>query len=137
MADDPTQTPNTTAPPPTQDAIAIAVKQENSSNAVPQVIAGGRGRVAEQILEIAFSQGIRVREDADLAQMLSVVDVESEIPLEAFATVAEILTYVYETNNAMKPDGNTHTEDEAEASSPANAAEMAASWEMSKGNIDE
>lgn len=96
--------PNTSALPPTGGAVAIAVKQHGDGNQAPTVIAGGRGRVAEQILEIAFSQGIKVREDADLAQMLSVVDVDSEIPLEAFAAVAEILTYVYEANNDMKPD---------------------------------
>lgn len=137
MADDPSQTPNASAPPSTQDAIAVAIKKESGAGLVPKVIAGGRGRVAEQILEIAFSQGIRVREDADLAQMLSVVDVESEIPLEAFATVAEILTYVYEANNAMNPDKNSQAEDAGEPSASVNAAEMAEAWATNKGNSDE
>ena len=88
MNDPKPNTPNAKAPPPTAEAIAVAVKHENGPQQVPKVIAGGRGRIAEQILEIAFAQGIRVREDADLAHMLSVVDVDSEIPLEAFATVA-------------------------------------------------
>jgi flagellar biosynthesis protein len=46
-----------------------------------------------------------VREDADLAELLVAVDVESEIPLEALAAVAEILSYVYRANNALEaPD---------------------------------
>lgn len=64
----------------------------------PRVIAGGRGTVAEQILEIAFANGIKVREDADLAELLSAIELDDEIPLEAFAAVAEILIYVYKAN---------------------------------------
>ena len=60
-------------------------------------------RLAHQILAIAFAQGIRVREDADLAELLSHVDVDSEIPLEAFAAVAEILAYVYRANGSLPP----------------------------------
>jgi flagellar biosynthesis protein len=64
-------------------------------------LAGGRGAIAEQILNIAFAQGVRVREDADLAQLLAAVDIDSEIPVEAFAAVAEILVYVWRANGAM------------------------------------
>jgi len=35
--------------------------------------------------------------------MLSAIDIDSEIPVEAFAAVAEILTYVYRANGNM-PD---------------------------------
>lgn len=129
MADDPSSSSNAKPPPPTAEAIAVAVKQNEDAGHAPQVIAGGKGRVAEQILEIAFSQGIRVREDADLAQMLSVVDIESEIPLEAFATVAEILTYVYEANNALNPDHEQNPPDSPDA--------MVKTWMADKGNPNE
>ena len=62
------------------------------------MVASGRGSIAEQILAIAFAKGIKVREDADLAKLLSVIEIDSEIPIEAFATVAEILAYVYRAN---------------------------------------
>ncbi len=83
--------------------IAVALGSEPERGAVPKVVASGRGSVAEQILAIAFAQGIRVREDADLAELLSHVDVDSEIPLEAFAAVAEILAYVYRANGSLPP----------------------------------
>ncbi|MAO55668.1 MAG: flagellar protein FhlB [Rhodospirillaceae bacterium] len=70
------------------------------SGAAPSVVAGGRGRLAEQILQIAFANGIKVREDADLAQLLTTIDLEEEIPVEAFAAVAEILIYLYRANGA-------------------------------------
>lgn len=77
--------------------IAVAV-EERAGSAAPKVSATGRGYVAEQILALAFARGIKVREDADLAQILSVVDVDSDIPTEAFAAVAEILAHVYRAN---------------------------------------
>ena len=81
--------------------IAAALGDEDGGGA-PRVVAKGSGAVAEQILQIAFDHGVKVREDADLAELLIAVDVESEIPLEALAAVAEILAYVYRANNALE-----------------------------------
>ena len=112
--------------PEKKDSIAVAIKQSDGKISVPKVVAGGKGGVAQQILEIAFQNGIKVREDADLAELLSVVDVDSEIPLDAFAAVAEILTYVYQLNNAMTPEmENAQDMDKDER---LNAEELAARW---------
>ena len=81
-----------------KEAVAVALAHELVDDRPPKVVAGGRGHIAEQILEIAFANGVKVREDADLAQLLSSIDIDSEIPVEAFAAVAEILTYVYQAN---------------------------------------
>ncbi len=83
------------------DTVAVALEYDPDSEFAPKIVAGGRGAVAEQILQIAFAQGVKVREDSDLAEILSTIDVDSEIPLEAFAAVAEILTYVYRANGNM------------------------------------
>jgi flagellar biosynthesis protein len=80
--------------------VAVALACPLQSTHAPKVLAGGRGAVAEQILNIAFAQGVRVREDADLAQLLAAVDIDSEIPVQAFAAVAEILVYVWRANGA-------------------------------------
>jgi flagellar biosynthesis protein len=66
----------------------------------PRVVASGRGAVAEQILQIAFERGVKVRTDSDLAEILAAVEVDSEIPLAALAGVAEILRYLYRTDGA-------------------------------------
>ena len=86
--------------PKTKDAIAVALAEGAQPGKAPSVVAGGRGRVAEQILQIAFANGIKVREDADLAQLLTTINMEEEIPVEAFAAVAEILIYLYRANGA-------------------------------------
>ena len=82
--------------------IAVALEEQPDQGA-PRITASGRGFVAEQILQIAFANGVKVREDADLVQILAAVDVDSEIPTEAFAAVSEILAYVYRANGQVPP----------------------------------
>lgn len=62
-------------------------------------------------MALAFANGVKVREDADLAELLSAVDLESEIPLEAFTAVAEILSYVYRANGAMQSNETLDPDD--------------------------
>ena len=80
---------------PSGRPVAIALRQELDDDSNPRVVAKGRGKVAEQILAIAFDRDVKVRTDADLAEVLAAVELDSEIPLQALATVSEILTYVY------------------------------------------
>ncbi|MFZ4541354.1 MAG: EscU/YscU/HrcU family type III secretion system export apparatus switch protein [Rickettsiales bacterium] len=82
---------------------AVAIEYERGTDEAPRVTASGAGSLAEQILAIAFDRGIKVREDAELVEILSLVDVDSPIPLEAFTAVAEILAFVYQANAARKP----------------------------------
>jgi len=81
-----------------QKAVAIGYEQGNAEDAAPVVVASGTGNVAEQILALAFAHGVRVRKDEDLVEVLSKVEVDTPIPLEAFTAVAEILSYVYQMN---------------------------------------
>lgn len=90
-------------PAPEKTPVAVALQYEPDKGNAPRVVAGGRGSIAEQILAIAFAQGVKVREDADLAELLSAIDIDSEIPVEAFAAVAEILIYVYRSNGTALP----------------------------------
>ena len=98
--------------------VAVALGYEPGTGSAPKVVAGGRGAVAEQILEIAFAHGVKVREDANLAELLSAIDIDSDIPAEAFAAVAEILVYVYRANGRLDDlmttsDGTTEFSDAA------------------------
>ena len=82
---------------------AVALKDGNDSGEVPVITAAGRGKIAEKILQLAFENGIKVREDSDLAEMLAKIELESPIPSEAFMAVAEILSYVYKANGQPDP----------------------------------
>lgn len=92
----------TTKGPKQEIAVALSYKPDQGDGA-PKVVASGRGAVAREILDRAFANGVKVREDADLVELLAAVDVDSVIPLEAFMAVAEILAYVYQANQQDAP----------------------------------
>jgi flagellar biosynthesis protein len=82
---------------------AVALKRYGiDENALPKVIASGYGKLAEEILEIAFRNGVKVREDKDLAQLLAALDQGRFIPPEALMAVAEVLAYVYKANGTYQ-----------------------------------
>lgn len=82
-------------------ATAVALKKYGiDEGALPKVVAAGYGVWAEKIVEIAFQNGVRVREDRDLAQLLAAIELDSDIPTEALVAVAEILAYVYKANGS-------------------------------------
>lgn len=82
---------------------AVALKDSEGGKKVPRIAAAGRGKVAEKILELAFENGIKVREDSDLAELLTSIELDSPIPSEAFMAVGEILSYVYKANGKKDP----------------------------------
>jgi len=79
--------------------LAVALKYDRQTDAAPRVVAKGDGEIAEAILALAREHGVAVREDKDLAQLLATVELETQIPIEAFVAVAEILSYVYRSSH--------------------------------------
>ena len=82
-------------------AKAVAIADERGRGDAPRVTAIGIGPFAEKILSIAFENGVRVREDAALVDILAALDVDSQVPLEALPVVTEILSYVYRANGEI------------------------------------
>ena len=89
---------------PEPNPVAIALRHVAGSPGQPRVVASGRGFTAERILELAFANGIKVREDADLAEMLAAVGIGEEIPFAAFSAVAEILAHLYRTSHSASAE---------------------------------
>ena len=87
--------------PKIQTAVAITAAEDGVG--MPRITAAGRGKLAEQILQLAFENGINVREDSALATMLAKIELDSPVPSEAFFAVAEILSYVYRANGEPNP----------------------------------
>lgn len=98
---DPLKPLNAEAIPKRQTAVAL--KDRSAENKVAAITAAGRGKIAEQILEIAFVNGIKVRQDADLAELLAKFEIDSPIPSEALMAVGEILAYIYRANGEPNP----------------------------------
>ena len=82
---------------------AVAIDDGAQRREIPRITAAGRGNIAEKILQLAFENDIKVREDSDLAEMLAKIELDSPIPSEAFMAVAEILSYVYRANGQPNP----------------------------------
>ena len=83
-------------------AKAVALRYKSHENAAPKVVAKGLRKIAEGIIAMAREHNIPLREDPDLIEILLKIDIGDEIPEELYQVVAEILAFVYKTNNKWK-----------------------------------
>ncbi len=82
---------------------ALGLRYDPDGDAAPRVVAKGSGELAERLLEIARENGVPVRHDPDLLQMLSVTEVGEEVPVEVYAVVAELIGFLYRLNEEASP----------------------------------
>jgi flagellar biosynthesis protein len=83
---------------------AAALRYEPGQEA-PEVVASGRGYVAERILAAAREAGVPVREDAALVEALSKLELGEQIPEALYVAVAEALAWAYglDTKGRARP----------------------------------
>jgi flagellar biosynthesis protein len=74
---------------------AAALKYRQGEDSAPKVIAKGRGKVADKIMEVARLCHIPIKEDRELVEVLSSLDLYQEIPPELYKAVAGILAFIY------------------------------------------
>lgn len=60
----------------------------------PRVVASGRGLIGQKIIEAAQAHGVPIEKNAVLAEALSTIELETEIPERLYMAVAEILAFV-------------------------------------------
>jgi len=63
------------------------------------VVAKGQGKIAEKIIELAKKHDIPSKDDPDLIEVLSSLEIDEEIPSEIYVAVAELLAFVYSANS--------------------------------------
>ena len=68
----------------------------------PQVLAVGRGPIAEEIVRVAKEHGIPLHDDPSLVEALAALDVSDTIPRELYAVVAEVLAYVFRVDSGAQ-----------------------------------
>ncbi len=78
---------------------AVALRYRPEEDNAPRLAAKGRGPVADKIIELARQHNIPIRQDRNLVQVLSVLNLEQEIPPNLYKAVAEILAFVYRLSN--------------------------------------
>lgn len=84
---------------------AVALKYDAQLNSAPVVKAKGIGEVADKIIKIAKENGIPIKEDTDLTELLMQIELNEEVPPELYRVVAEIFAYVYRLNKLKTYDG--------------------------------
>ena len=93
------------------EVVALRYDREEDQRA-PSVVARGRGEIAERILETAIEAGVPVREDKDLLELLSLVELGEEIPVEVFGAVAQLISFLWELNEERTSGGPGGRRDE-------------------------
>ena len=92
--------PNDILPPrPTK---AAALQYDKTKSAAPRLTAKGRGLVADKIIAMAEENNIPLYQDRDLIEILEKTELDTEIPLEVYAVVAEIFAFIYKVNQTKK-----------------------------------
>ncbi|CAD7848312.1 MAG: hypothetical protein [Olavius algarvensis Delta 4 endosymbiont] len=81
---------------------AAVISYDPAKDRAPQLVAAGRGLIAEKILEVARAFNVPVREDRNLVHLLEALEINSDIPEELYRVVAEVLVYVYKLDNAFE-----------------------------------
>lgn len=81
---------------------AVALRYRPEQDQAPKVSAKGSGRIAEKILALAKEHGIPIKEDPDLVEVLARLQVDDEVPPEVYVVVAEILAFVYRSNDGYR-----------------------------------
>ncbi|MDN5326541.1 MAG: flagellar biosynthesis protein [Moorella sp. (in: firmicutes)] len=74
---------------------AVALRYNSEEDKAPRVVASGRGAIAGKIITAAREAGVPIHRDTHLAEMLAGIDIGSEIPVELYQMVAEILAFIY------------------------------------------
>lgn len=82
-----------------QEKKAIALKYDKDKDNAPKVVANGSRYLAEEIINIATKYEIPIKQDEDLVQMLSQIEVNQEIPSTMYKAVAEIFSFIYDITN--------------------------------------
>lgn len=86
---------------------AVSLQYDAQKSKAPTVTAKGQGPIAEKIIDLARQHNIPIKEDPDLVQVLSQVDIDQEVPPSVYKVVAELLAFVYQLNESY---GKKNTE---------------------------
>jgi flagellar biosynthesis protein len=91
---------------PAKRPLAVALRYEAPD--APRVVAVGRGELGQRIIDTARENGVPLETNPALAEALSTIEVETEIPIELYEAMAVILAFILRASEtarapALKP----------------------------------
>tara|TARA_A100001015_G_scaffold38923_1_gene42744 strand:- start:14249 stop:14653 length:405 start_codon:yes stop_codon:yes gene_type:complete len=81
---------------------AAVLKYDVDQDKAPKIVGIGKGQVAEKILKVAEEHRIPFYEDPSLIDLLSKLEIQSEVPPQLYNLVAEVLSFVYKLDRLAK-----------------------------------
>jgi flagellar biosynthesis protein len=72
--------------------LAVALTYEKPH--APRVVAKGRGELGQEIIDTARKHGIAIEQNPALAEALSHVELDDQIPKELYRAVATVLGFI-------------------------------------------
>lgn len=72
--------------------LAVALKYDPGS--APRVVATGRGHLGQRIIDVAREHGVPLEQNPALAEALSSLELDEEIPEQLYRAVAQILGFI-------------------------------------------
>lgn len=85
------------------EKIPLAVALTYDEPRAPRVVAVGRGEIGQRIIDTAREHGVPLETNAPLAEALSAIELETEIPLELYAAVATIIGFIMRAADLPAP----------------------------------
>ncbi|MCQ2978184.1 MAG: EscU/YscU/HrcU family type III secretion system export apparatus switch protein [Clostridia bacterium] len=84
-----------------EELLATAIEY-NEQEAVPKVVASGKGHIAEKIIEEGQKENITIYKDKELANLMKNLDVGEQIPPSLYNVVAQVLVFVSDMDLKVK-----------------------------------
>ena len=102
---------------------SLAVALTYDAPGAPKVVAVGRGSLGERIIEAAKDNGIPLEQNPFLAEALSTVEIDTEIPESLYRAVAEIIGFILGTAEAVTDTSAATTLPQGSAALPSRKGE--------------
>lgn len=84
----------------TKRKVATALKYNPEAQVAPELVAKGKGVVAENIIEKAREHDIHMYEDEKLSNQLYNLSIGDEVPPELYHVVAQVLAFIAELDRS-------------------------------------
>lgn len=75
---------------------AVALSYDPIAGNAPKIVAKGKGKIAENILDKANEYQVPIQEDPTLVELLGQLEVDETIPEQLYQAVAEVFAYIYQ-----------------------------------------
>lgn len=86
---------------PSKPPVAVALRYDAPS--APKVVAVGRGELGQRIVDVARENGVPIERNAALAEALSSIPLDDQIPERLYEAAAVVLAFILRAAATAQP----------------------------------